>query len=66
MDYRNEITIIENKLFNLSSELIALLPETTEVIKIKKEYYKNLMMALHIIKSQQNDLDKSDIMRYCK
>jgi len=66
MDYRNEITIIENKLFNLSSELIALLPETTEIIKIKKEYYKNLMMALHIIKNQQNDLDKSDIMRYCK
>ncbi len=66
MDYKNEIRFIENKLYNLSAELIALLPEDDEIIKIKKEYYKNLMLALHIIRNQQNDLESSDIMRYCK
>lgn len=66
MDYKNEIRLIENKLFNLSAELIALLPEDDEIIKIKKEYYKNLMLALHIIRNQQNDLESSDIMRHCK
>lgn len=66
MDYRNEIKVIENKLFNLSAELIALLPDDNEIIKIKKEYYKNLMLALHIIRNQQNDLESSDIMRHCK
>ncbi len=66
MDYKNEIRLIENKLYNLSAELIALLPEDDEIIKIKKEYYKNLMLALHIIRNQQNDLESSDIMRYCK
>lgn len=66
MDYKNEIKLIENKLYNLSAELIALLPEDDEIIKIKKEYYKNLMLALHIIRNQQNDLESSDIMRHCK
>ncbi len=66
MDYKNEIRLIENKLYNLSAELIALLPEDDEIIKIKKEYYKNLMLALHIIRNQQNDLESSDIMRHCK
>ncbi len=65
MDYRNEIKMIENKLFNLSAELIALLPDDNEIIKIKKEYYKNLMLALHIIRNQRNDLESSDIMRHC-
>jgi len=66
MDYKNEIKMIENKLYNLSAELIALLPDNDEIIKIKKEYYKNLMLAIHIIRNQQNDLESSDIMRHCK
>ncbi len=65
MEFQNEIKIIEKKLMILSNELISLIPEDNEIIKIKKEYYKNLMMALNIIKNQQEDLEKSNIMRYC-
>ena len=65
MDYKNEIKMIENKLFNLSAELISLLPDDNEIIKIKKDYYKNLTIALQIIKNQNDELNKSDIMRYC-
>ena len=65
MEYKDEIKMIENKLFNLSAELIGLLPEDNEIIKIKKEYYKNLMFAVQIIRNQQNELDSSDIMRHC-
>mgnify|MGYP003330853228 CR=1 FL=1 len=32
------------RLFNLSAELILLIPEDNEIIKIKKDYYKNLMI----------------------
>jgi len=66
MDYKHEIRLIENKLLNLSAELISLLPEDDDIIKIKKEYYKNLMIALHIIRNQQDELASSDIMRHCK
>lgn len=66
MDYKHEIRLMENKLLNLSAELISLLPEDDDIIKIKKEYYKNLMIALHIIRNQQDELTSSDIMRHCK
>ena len=66
MEYRNEIKMIENKLLTLSAELIALLPEDNEIIKIKKEYDKNLMIALQIIRNQKDELDSSDIMRHCR
>jgi len=66
MEYRNEIKMIENKLLNLSAELISLLPEDNEIIKIKKDYYKNLMIALQIIRNQKDELDSSDIMRHCR
>ena len=65
MTYENEIKNIENKLFNLSAELILLIPEDNEIIKIKKDYYKNLMIALQIIRTQSDELNKSNIMRFC-
>ena len=40
MSYIKEIKIIEIKLLSLSAELIALIPEDNEIIKIKKDYYK--------------------------
>jgi|LakMenE01Jun11ns_1017448.scaffolds.fasta_scaffold9881443_2 hypothetical protein len=65
MNYEKEIKTIENKLLVLSAELISLIPENNEIIKIKKDYYKNLTIALQIIKNQNDELNKSDIMRYC-
>lgn len=65
MEIQKEIKIIEKKLLTLSVELIALLPEDNEIIKIKKDYYKNLMIALQIIRNQQEDLESSNIMRHC-
>jgi len=65
MNYNKEIKSIEKKLLTLSAELISLLPEDNEIIKIKKDYYKDLMIALKIIKNQQEDLEQSDIMRHC-
>lgn len=65
MNYNREIKSIEKKLLTLSAELISLLPEDNEIIKIKKDYYKNLMIALQIIRNQQDDLEQSDIMRHC-
>lgn len=65
MTYKKEIRELENKLYKLSAELIALIPENDEIIKIKKDYYKNLMFALQIIKFQEDDLISSDIMRHC-
>jgi hypothetical protein len=65
MEIQKEIKKIEFKLLNLSAELISLLPEDNEIIKIKKDYYKDLMIALKIIKNQQEDLEQSDIMRHC-
>jgi len=65
MEIQNEIKKIEFKLINLSAELISLIPEDNEIIKIKKDYYKNLTIALQIIRNQQEELEQSDIMRHC-
>jgi len=65
MNYNKEIKLIEKKLLTLSAELISLLPEDNEIIKIKKEYYKNLMIALQIIRNKEEDLENSNIMRHC-
>jgi len=65
MEIHKEIKMIETKLLTLSAELIALIPEDNEIIKIKKDYYKNLMIALQIIRNQQEDLESSNIMRHC-
>ena len=65
MSYIKEIKIIESKLLSLSAELIALIPEDNEIIKIKKDYYKNLTIALQVIRNQNEDLNKCDIMRHC-
>lgn len=65
MTYKKEIKELENKLYKLSAELIALIPEDNEIIALKKDYYKNLMFALQIIKFQEEDLISSDIMRHC-
>jgi hypothetical protein len=65
MTYKKEIKEIENKLYKLSAELIALIPEDNDIISLKKDYYKNLMFALHIIKYQEDELLSKDIMRHC-
>ncbi len=66
MSYNKDIKLIEGKLLTLGTELISMIPEDNEIIKIKKDYYKNLTIALQIIRNQTDELNKSDIMRFCQ
>jgi hypothetical protein len=59
-----ELEIIQEK---LNDELIDIITSINkdEKIKIKLDYYKNLTLALKIIKKQTEELKSQDIMRHC-
>jgi len=59
-----ELEIIQEQLNNELIEIITNINKD-EKIKIKLDYYKNLTMALKIIKKQTDDLKSKDIMRHC-
>lgn len=78
-----EITNLEYKINDLNSSLllssIQISTINDETIKIKKEYYKSLLLALKIIQKQKEEIInlrliiiekdeeicKKDIMRFC-
>jgi hypothetical protein len=75
-----DILLLEEKINNLSNDLILSSYITKEEIYIiKKEYYKSLISSLNIIKKQKeeiidlklliiekdHEINKKDIMRFC-
>lgn len=77
----NEILLIEEKVKNLGAELAlsSSLRNSENSIKLIKDYYKNLMIALRIIQKQKEEILElqiklheaneelviKDIMRFC-
>jgi len=74
-----EIIELEQRANNLSCNLLSSSIINDDVSKIKKEYYKSLIIALNIIRKQKQDFidlqlllleiedecNKRDIMRFC-
>jgi len=75
-----DINNLERKIENLSIELLSSsININNEISKIKKDCYKNLMIALKIIQKQKeeiinlkiiilelnDEIDKKDIMKFC-
>jgi hypothetical protein len=74
-----EIIDLEQKANNLSCNLLSSSIINDDITKIKKEYYKSLIIALNIIRKQKQDFinlqlllleiedecNKRDIMRFC-
>lgn len=74
-----EIIELEKKANNLSCNLLSSSIINDDITKIKKDYYKSLIIALNIIRKQKQELinlqilllevedecNKKDIMRFC-
>jgi hypothetical protein len=74
-----EILDLEKKANNLSCNLLSSSIINDDITKIKKDYYKSLIIALNIIRKQKQELinlqilllevedecNKKDIMRFC-
>lgn len=74
-----EIIELEQKANNLSCNLLSSSIINDDITKIKKEYYKSLIIALNIIRKQkqefinlqlillevEDECIKKDIMRFC-
>ena len=75
-----EINNLENRINELNSSLLtSSMNINDDVIKLKREYYKSLLLALRIIQKQKEDIinlkliiidkdeeiNRKDIMRYC-
>lgn len=75
-----EINSLENKIDELNSSLlISSMNIKDDITKLRKEYYKSLLLALRIIQKQKEDIislkliiidkdeeiSRKDIMRFC-
>ena len=80
MEEEEIIKQLEEKVVTISTNLLSSsLIINDDITKIKKDYYKNLILALNIIRSQkqkiidlqltiielENECKKLNIMRYC-
>lgn len=77
---KNDLNNLEEKIEELSLSLLRISIKDDEIIKMKKEYYKDLMLSLKIIQKQKEEIielkikiielneeiEIRDIMRYCK
>lgn len=75
-----EINSLENKIDELNSSLLtSSMNIKDDIIKLRKEYYKSLLLALRIIQKQKEEMislkliiiekdeeiNRKDIMRFC-